>query len=143
MAVGVAAPTSAAGEQSVRVSHAQQRSTIDWGTHDTAVYVVSTVNVLRTRTGRPIGRLLRHKLGVRRYNVYADGEVTDLYFIDMVKLDGTSIGTLAYKMGWQKPMSLSSVFDNLSISQAPNTISTGYKSDKKTLIGSFTSTMPQ
>jgi hypothetical protein len=123
-------------------AHSQQKSTIDWSTHDTAVYVVSTVNLLRNRAGRPLGWQLRHRLGVRRYNVYADGAVTDLYFIDLVKTDGTLVGSLAYKMGWVKPMSLSPAFDAMGIPRAADAIASGYKLDKKTLIGSFTSTLP-
>lgn len=124
-------------------THSQQKSTIDWSTHDTAVYVVSTVNLLRNKAGRPIGGQLRRRLSVRKYNVYADSAVPDLYYIDLLKSDGTLVGSLAYKMGWVRPMSLSSAFDAMGVTHATDSIASGYKVDRKTLIGSFGSTLPR
>lgn len=139
----VAVPASAAANHPASTTRNQTRAAIDWSTHDTAVYVVSTVNLLRTRSGKVMLPVLRHRLGVRRYNVYSDATASDMYYIDLLKSDGTVVGTLAYRMGWQKPMSLSGAFDALGITHAADSVVAGYKADKKTLIGSFTSTLPQ
>jgi hypothetical protein len=138
----IAVPANAANHPS-SVTRNQSQTAVDWNTHDTAVYVVSTVNLLRTRSGRVMLPVLRHRLGVRRYNVYSDATASDMYYIDLLKSDGTVAGTLAYRMGWQKPMSLSSALDSLGVTHASDSVVAGYKSDKKTLIGSFSSTLPQ
>jgi hypothetical protein len=85
---------------------------------------------------------MQNRLGIRHFNVYADSAVTDLYYIDLVRADGSVFGTLAYKMGWQKPMSASAGTDRLHIARATDAIVSGYHTDRKTLIGSFTSTLP-
>ena len=53
---------------------------VNWGQHDTAVYVVSTLNLLRTKKGNPMVNVMKRQLGVDHYNVYVSetpGVVSD------------------------------------------------------------------
>lgn len=136
-------PARAAGHIHPSQGHTGRQSSIDWTTYDTAVYVVSTINLLRTRDGRPVVPVLTHALGVRQYDVYADIDEPRLYFIDLRKADGTPVGSLVYRMGAQKPMSLMSRLNRIGISRAPAWMVMEYRTDKETLIGSFSSTIPQ
>lgn len=140
-ALSAIAPANAASRP--RGSTQGQPATVaDWNQHDAAVYVVSTLNLLRTRQGRPVSAIMQNRLGIRRFNVYADNAVPDLYYIDLARGDGSVLGTLAYKMGWQKPMSASAATDRFRIPRAADSIVVGYRIDRKTLIGTFTSTLP-
>lgn len=114
----------------------------NWSQHDTAVYVVSTLNLLRTKKGHAVATVFKNRMGVRTYNVYADTSVADLYFIDLVKGNNSTVGTFAYKMGWQKPMSVSGLLGRFGAHRAPLSIVSDYQIDHKTLIGSFGSTLP-
>lgn len=124
------------------VHAASHRTTSNWTQHDVAVYVVSTMNLLHSRGGRALTTALTHRLGVTHYDVYADQQVANLYFIEPRKDDESSVGALAYQMGWVAPMSLSSTFDKLHVRHAPNSDYWAYRNDPKQLIGSFTSTFP-
>ena len=109
-----------------------------WQQRDAAVYVVSTLNLLRT----PSGQLMVVKLSVARFDVYADLSRDDLYFIELRARGGTPIGALAYQMGWTKPQALSRSLGRLGIAHATRTVFRAYRLDEKQLIGSFTSTVP-
>jgi hypothetical protein len=117
-------------------------STVNWSQHDTAVYVVSTLNLLHTRSGRSFPDLVTHKFDVTRYDVYADQSVSNLYYVQLRQDDGTVVGAFAYSMGWPKPRILFLGVDKPQASHAPQRIALAYHSDPKTLIGSFTSTLP-
>ena len=116
---------------------------VDWSQHDTAVYVVSTLNVLRTHRGKPVAAILARRLQVSRFEVWLSLNTSDLYFILLKRADGSTAGQLAYQMGWPRPMSLSPATDQLSIRKAPDKIATAFRSDPKQLIGTFTSTLPR
>ena len=109
-----------------------------WQQRDTAVYVVSTLNLLRT----PSGQLMVVKLNVARFDVYADLVRDDLYFIELRARGGTPIGAAAYQLGWAKPQALSRSLGRLGIVHASRIVFRAYRSDEKQLIGSFTSTVP-
>jgi hypothetical protein len=113
-----------------------------WSQRDRAVYVVSTMNVLHCRSGRLLTDMLVRKFGVTHYDVYADQQSSELYFIEPKRDDGTSAGSLAYQMGWAAPMSVSTFLDKLHIHHAPGSAVSAYRNDLKQLIGSFTSTIP-
>lgn len=127
-------------------AHAASKSitskTVNWNQHDTAVYVVSTLNLLRTRTGRPIVANLSRRLNVTHYDVYADQTQSNLYFIQLRRDDGTVVGAFAYHMGWAKPRPVSGTARHFVSGRIPGTLQQEYNSDQKFLIGSFTSTMP-
>ncbi len=112
--------------------------TVTWQQHDAAVYVVSTLNLLRT----PSGQLLIERLNVARFDVYADLAKEDLYFIQLRSSHGGLVGVLAYQMGWAKPEALSRSTSRLGIERASRTVWRAYRADHKQLIGSFTSTIP-
>jgi hypothetical protein len=124
------------------VNAASHRSSSNWSQHDTAVYVVSTMNLLHTHGGHALTTMLAHHLRVTHYDVYADQQEANLYFIEPRRDDESSVGVLAYQMGWVAPMSVSSSFDKLRIRHAPNSDYSAYRNDPKQLIGSFTSTVP-
>lgn len=134
--VGATLPVSAAGNQT-------HQHAVDWSQHDTAVYVVSTLNVLHTRRGQPVVGLMSKRLGIVRYDVWSDLDTADLYFIQLKKTDGTGAGTLAYQMGWPQPLSISRLVGRLGVHSAPSTIADAFRTDPKQLIGTFTSTLPQ
>ncbi|GAC1404331.1 MAG: hypothetical protein NVSMB52_18170 [Chloroflexota bacterium] len=142
LAVTAVAPVQAASVNASRSPAGQIQVSTNWNQHDCAVYVVSTLNLVRTKTGRPISTVLEKRLGVRRYNVYSDLAVSDLYFIEFVKKDGTVVGAVAYRMGWQKPMSVTDSAGNLRMRRALDSIVENYRVDRKALAGSFTSTLP-
>lgn len=135
-AIAGALPTHAAG---TRVSHQKK---IDWNQRDTAVYVVSTLNLLYTKQGRPFLSLLRGRLNVTRYDVYADTDTAELYFITLKREDGSVIGAFAYRMGWSKPRILFLLARRPVAHRGKDKILTAYRADGKQLIGSFSSTLP-
>lgn len=121
---------------------ADHHNASNWSQRDRAVYVVSTLNLLHTRGGHLLTSMLEHKFGVSRYDVYSDKQVVNLYFIEAKKADGSSVGALAYQMGWLMPLSLSATLDKLHVRHASSSASSAYRDDAKQLIGSFTTTVP-
>ncbi len=121
---------------------AVHHSSSSWSRHDCAVYVVSTMNLLHFRNGRPLTSALVQKMAVTHYDVYADQQVSDLYFIEPMTDGDSSVGALAYHMGWLVPMSVSSALDRLHVRHAPGSAYSAFHSDAKQLIGSFSSTFP-
>jgi hypothetical protein len=115
---------------------------VNWSQHDTAVYVVSTLNLLHTRTGQSFADLLTHKYNVTHYDVYADQNVSNLYYIQLRRDDGSMAGAFAYSMGWSRPRIVFLGIDKPQASHAPQRIAAEYHTDSKILIGSFTSTLP-
>jgi hypothetical protein len=113
-----------------------------WELHDSAVYVVSTMNLARCNDRRLLTPILDHQFGVTHYDVYADQLTTGLFFIEPKRSDGSSAGALAYQMGWMAPQSVSSWLDALHMHRAPPEVSSAFKNDQKRLIGSFASTVP-
>lgn len=81
-------------------------------------------------------------MGVRRYDVYSDLVISDLYYVNLIKQDGSVVGTLAYRIGWQKPMAVSHPLGRMRIKLASPDVQNDYRVDRKVLIGSFTSTLP-
>jgi hypothetical protein len=116
---------------------------VDWNQHDTAVYVVSTLNVLRTHHGQPAAAIMAHRFNIVRYEVWNDLSNNDLYFILLKRADGTVAATLAYQMGWPQPLGLSRPLGRIGVHAAPVAVVTAFHTDPKQLIGSFTSTLPQ
>jgi hypothetical protein len=121
-------------------THVQK--TTNWATHDTAVYVVSTLNLLRTKSGQPMSQAFARKLRVVRYDVYADNVNNNLYFIDLKRATGSLAGAFAYQMGSVKPVAILLNHRVGRVNHASDQISLAYKTDPRTLIGSFTSTLP-
>ncbi len=121
--------------------HSDQRA-VNWNRHDTAVYVVSTLNLLRTHNGRPLTSFWVHKGGVSHFDVYADNSQDNLYFIELMRADNSMVGALAYQMGWDKPRSVTPRVTKFHIAPAPDKVIQSYQSDVKTSLGSFTSTLP-
>jgi hypothetical protein len=114
----------------------------NWGQKDTAVYVVSTLNLLRERHGRPISDILSKRYAIAHYDVYSDSQQSDSFFIELKLADGSMFGAFAYHMGWTKPMSVSTSLDPLHVRHAVAEIQKEFAADAKQLIGSFTSTLP-
>jgi hypothetical protein len=103
--------------------------------------VVSTLNLVRVHHRSLSSKLAA--LGVTQYDVYADLDVRDQYYVDLKRDDGTVLGSLAYRMGWIKPKSVSPFTDKLGVGKAPGSVLNDFKKDDKELIGSFTSTLPE
>ena len=114
----------------------------NWTQHDTAVYVVSTLNLVHLRGGRWLPTVLTGQYNVSRFDVFADVGSAELYFVALRRDDGTVMGALAYRMGWLKPKSVSPLTDRIGVRKAPRSIADAYRSHPKQLIGSFASTMP-
>jgi hypothetical protein len=100
------------------------------------------MNLLHFRSGRSLTSALAQKYGVTHYDVYADQQTRDLYFIEPRTADGSSVGAFAYEMGWLVPMSVASSLDKLHVRHAPTSVFSDYRADAKQLIESFTSTLP-
>jgi hypothetical protein len=113
---------------------------MDWERIDTSTYVVSTLNLLHTRTGFPVVPEWMRR-GVRTFEVYADTAQPDLYFIELKDDSGKSVGALAYEMGWQMPKAITSPLLRIHVPPAPKDLADAYRNDPKVFLASF-STMP-
>lgn len=128
---------------SLRPTSASARHTASkWELQDSAVYVVSTMNLARCRDRRLLTSILDRQYAVTQYDVYADESVPGLFFIEPKRRDGSSVGALAYQLGWTAPMSVSSSLDVLRMHRAPAAADSAFRHDRKRRIGSFTSTVP-
>ncbi len=130
---------------SIIPAHASVRTdqhAVNWNQHDTAVYVVSTLNLLRTHDGRPFASIWERRGRVTHFDIYADGSQDNLYFIEMKRSDNSMVGALAYQMGWDKPRTVTSSITKFHIPSAPDRVIQSYQTDVKTPIGSFTTTLP-
>ena len=115
------------------------KSTVNWQQRDTAVYVASTLNLLGRSRNHTVQALFQ-RLNITRIDVYADTQQHDLYFIDLKQLDGAIAGSLAYEMGWAKPKRIEWTAAR-TVPTVSASIVQAYKTDAKTLIGSFTSAL--
>lgn len=130
---------------SIIPAHASVRTdqrAVNWNQHDTAVYVVSTLNLLRTHDGRPFTSIWERRGRVTHFDIYADGSQDNLYFIEMKRSDNSMVGALAYQMGWDKPRTVTPSITKFHIPSAPDRVIQSYQNDAKTAIGSFTTTLP-
>ena len=123
--------------------HVAHRSSFNWAQRDTAVYVVSTLNLVRTPNGRSLPSTLGAQFGITRFDVNADLKSRQLYFIELERSDETIFGALAYQIGWFKPMSVAPWLERLGVRKVPRSIVAAYKSDQKQQIGSFSTTLPE
>lgn len=114
----------------------------NWNQHDTAVYVVSTLNLVQLSNGRGLPGALSADYHVTRFDVYVDLNYQELFFILLRTDEGSAVGALAYRMGWVKPRSVSASMDRLGVSRAPRPIAEAFRTNPLQNIGSFTSTLP-
>ena len=124
-------------------SGARTTNAVDWNQRDTAVYVVSTLNLFRTHNGRPASATYARRYGVTRYSVLADPKSDGLYFVELKRDDGSIFGVYAYQMGWAKPAAVSISVERFGARPAPGDVVSDYRSDPKVLLATFTSTLPQ
>jgi hypothetical protein len=117
------------------------KSPVNWQQRDTAVYVVSTLNLLGRTQNHTVQQMFQ-RLNITHLDVYADNVQANLYFIELRRDDYTTAGSLAYEMGWSKPKRISWPAGK-SIPAVTSAIAQAYRTDDKTLIGSFTSTLPR
>ena len=118
-------------------------STTNWDQRDTAVYVVSTLNLLRNHNGRPASAIYARRYNVTKDTVLADTKSDGLYFVELKRDDGSTFGAYAYQMGWTKPMALTSSVQHYGAHAASSDIAGDYRADPKQLIATFSSTLPQ
>ncbi len=118
-------------------------TTSRWTEHDTAVYLVSTINLLRTPSGRLTVTAMKEGLGASQFQVWKDVAVDGLYFIQLLRLDGSRAGTLAYQMGDAKPTSLRSRRPWLGAAPAPAGVARAFRHASPRLLASFSSTVPR
>lgn len=116
--------------------------TSGWAVHDTAVYVLSTVNLLHTGGGVPASKYLIPTSHVKLYDVFQDTRISDLYFIQMERSNESTGGVFVYRIGWAKPMFVSPNSLARIAVRAPAWLADEYHAGHKHLIGSFTSTVP-
>lgn len=125
------------------MSKTSRRTQAPWSELDTAVYVLSTLNLLHTKQGRPLTDLLTRKLAITRYDIYADTVLSDVYFVELLRDDGIPGGVLVYRLGWSVPEIVTLAIHASVGKQAPKQLVAAYRRDAKHLIGSFTSTLPE
>jgi hypothetical protein len=121
-------------------SGAHGKSPVNWQQRDTAMYVVSTLNLLGHTKHHTVQQVFQ-QLNITRIDVYADTNRADLYFIELKRDDMSVAGSLAYQLGWSKPKRISWSAIK-SIPTVATSIAQAYKLDSKTLIGTFTSSLP-
>jgi hypothetical protein len=108
-----------------------------WMDHDTAVYVVSTLNLLRTPRGHSSTRLLVRKMHATHVEVWKDLKVDGLFFIEFKRDDSSIVGALAYEMGWTKPAGVLPIMDRFGVTPAPAAVVKAFKIDPTRLLESF------
>lgn len=121
-------------------SGAHGNAPVNWQQRDTAVYVVSTLNLLGHARNHTVQQMFQH-LNITRIVVYADNDQANLYFIELKRDDSSTAGILAYQLGWPKPKRISWSAGK-AIPSVNSGIAQAYRTDSKTLIGTFTSTLP-
>jgi hypothetical protein len=120
----------------------QSSGAVDWQSHDTAVYVVSTINLLHPVNGVPAARAFHDVLGTERYAVLADQVWPDRYFIALQGSSGEVVGALEYALGWRKPRAVTDSTIHLGIRPAGRHGIRAYHHDLQLQIGVFTSPSP-
>lgn len=125
------------------VDRGGRHTAVTWQRRDVAVYVVSTINLLRVDSGRSLASSLTQRYGVGHFDVYADMNVQNLYYIELRRNGGAVTGALAYQMGWLAPRSVSAFTDHLGVPRAADKITADYQSDPRTLLGTFRTTVPR
>lgn len=141
LALGLAALTGWAGPVHAAGNGSHQHE-VNWAQRDTAIYVVSTLNLVRTSRGQPFGPTVMSTMDVTHFDVYADLDRVNIYFIELKRDDGSTAGILIYKMGWLKPRSISGFNAQMGLQQAPWSLAQAYRIDTKQLMASFTSSLP-
>lgn len=115
----------------------------NWQRRDTATYVVSTLNLLRTNNGQSVTKVVQNRLDVSRYSIWGDRVVPGLYFIQLKRDTGSVVGVLAYQMGWVKPLSLTPRLDALGVTPASREVQREYHHGHLVFLGAFTSSLPR
>jgi hypothetical protein len=109
---------------------------------DSAAYVVSTLNLVHCRDGRSLALILSQCYPGARYDVFVDQQISNLFFIEPRRADGSTVGALAYQLGWVAPMSVTSSLSALYVRSAPAAVYSEFRTDAKQFIGTFSSTVP-
>jgi hypothetical protein len=113
----------------------------NWNEYDTAAYVVSTLNVVRTGDRRLLVPLMTAQYGVTRFAVWDDLQ-TDGYVIQLKRASGVNVAQLVYKLGWDQAGSYSRLTDRLGVPRPPQAIEGHFRTHAKRLIGTFNATLP-
>lgn len=108
---------------------------------DTAVYVVSTLNLVRTGDRQSLVSVLTERYGAVRFAVWED-LVTQTFVIEAKRADGSNAAMLVYRLGWDKPYSYSRLTAALGVPRSPRGVEGHFRSHAKRLLGSFSSTLP-
>jgi hypothetical protein len=108
----------------------------DWRKHDTAAYVVSTLNLLRGPSGEP-GITILQRAGVTTDDVYADHIVPNLYFIVLERAGEQLLTMLVNRLGWKLPRSLTPQVAHLRIRVAPRALIQAAQTDGRDLLATF------
>src|SRR5947209_1178972 len=134
--VAVRTPVHGAGTSS------RGHATVNWNQHDTAVYVVSTLNLFRTRTGRPVSQFFRYRSGVTSFTVLSDVGSPNLYFVGLNRANGSILGTYAYQIGWTRPMAVTSSLAHFGAQMATTDVRDSYHTDRLVALETVTFTLP-
>jgi hypothetical protein len=124
------------------VTASAHRIMSSWDRRDSAAYVVSTLNLVHCRDGRPLAPILSQRYPGARYDVFVDQQISNLFFIEPRRADGSTVGALAYQLGWLAPMSVTSSLSALHVRSAPAAVYSEFRTDAKQFIGTFSSTVP-
>ena len=125
------------------VDRGGRHKAVTWQRRDVAAYVVSTMNLLHADSGRSLTSSLTQRYGIGHFDVYADMNVQNLYYIELRRNGGAVTGALAYQMGWLSPRSVSAFTDHLGVPRAADKITADYQLDSRTLLGTFRTTVPR
>ncbi|GAC1404607.1 MAG: hypothetical protein NVSMB52_18470 [Chloroflexota bacterium] len=113
-----------------------------WRAYDTAAYVVSTLNTVRTNNGRSLPVVLSTTYAVNRYAVWED-LTTRMYVLQFKKDTGLNVGMAVYALGWKVPLSHSRLTDSLGLSRPAYPVENHFRTHPKLLLGSFPGTTPE
>lgn len=115
----------------------------NWETRDTAVYIVSTLNLLRTRAGKPVVEVFERRDDVSKYVVLDDRRSQYLYFIELQRADGSVFGAYAFRMGWARPLAVTRSVSRFGVRLATPAVIAAYRSDPTVTLMAFPSPVPR
>jgi hypothetical protein len=116
---------------------------VSWRERDTAIYVLSTLNLLSGLSPDALTQRLRRTAHIRSYAVATDLLKPGIYFILLERADTTIDGACVYRMGWLAPQAATSLPPPLRARWASWSMGVAYRSDPTRVVYSATSLMPR
>lgn len=125
---------------SAHASSHGHRGATSWQQYDTASYVVSTLNLLQTRSHESMVDRWVRKYGALRFDVYQAAADPSFFVIDVSRSDGGLVQRLQYRMGWERPRPIQPAPRRSERHVSERPVRQAPIAGEQNLIGTFTST---